>query len=265
MDGGHRARPCAAFAIVLLALVLPVVAHADEPEASASLHVSLVPEQLGHDTTIEFGFVLTGPPGNGGLPPPVTALSLLYPHGFGIVTSGLGLAGCTETTLEAFGPSGCPSQSLMGYGTATGAIEVEHDIVNEEALTAVFMAPIANGEIALLFFLDAYSPVLAERIFNGRLLSARAPFGGALTIAVPLIEGFPEGPPVALVRFRSTIGPLGITYYNHIHGKFVPYQPRGIVLPHQCPRSGFPFSARFTFADGHKLAARTTVPCPRKR
>jgi hypothetical protein len=153
----------------------------------------------------------------------------------------------------------------MGYGTATGAVEVDHEIINEEALTAVFMAPFDNSEIALLFLLDGYSPLLAERIFNGRLQSARAPFGGALTIGVPLIESFPEGPDVALVRFRSTIGPLGITYYNHIHGRFVPYQPNGIVLPHQCPRGGFPFSARFTFTDGDDLTARTTVPCPRAR
>ena len=248
-------------ALVVLAAALPAVAHADTPEASAALHVSLVPEQLGGGTTIKFGFVLTGP--HGGLPPPVTALSLLYPYGFGIVTSGLGLASCTTTALEALGASGCPSRSLMGFGTATGAIEVGHEVVDEEALTAVFMAPFDNGEIALLFFLDAYSPLLAERIFNGRLQPTRAPFGGALTIAVPLMESFPKGPDVALVRLRSTIGPLGITYYNRIHGKFVPYRPSGIVLPHHCPKGGFPFAARFTFADGGELTAHATVRCPR--
>lgn len=250
-------------ALVICVAMSSAVARADTPKASARLHVSLVPEQLGRGTTIEFGFVLTGTHGN--LPPPVTTLSLLYPHGFGIVTSGLGLASCTTTELETFGMNGCPSRSLMGYGTATGAIVVEHEVVEEEALTAVFMAPFDNGEIALLFFLDAYSPLLAERIFNGRLQPARPPFGGALTIAVPLIESFADGPDVALVRLRSTIGPLGITYYDHIHGKFVPYQPSGIVLPHRCPIGGFPFAARFAFADGGELTARTTVRCPRTR
>jgi hypothetical protein len=249
----------------MLTVVLGPVAHAAAPEASASLHVSLVPEKLGRGTTIKFGFVLAGPDGRRALPPPVTALSLLYPHGFGIITSGLGLASCTTTALETLGPRGCPSRSLMGYGTAIGALKVEHEIVDEEALTAIFMAPFDNGEIALLFFLEAYSPLLSENVFNGRLLPARAPFGGALTIAVPPIEGFLEGSDVALVRFRSTIGPLGITYYNHMHGKFVPYRPSGIVLPHQCPRGGFPFAARFTFADGGKLTTHTTVPCPPMR
>lgn len=251
-------------ALIVLAAALPTVAHADTPEASATLHVSLVPEQLGRGTTIKFDFALAGPHGVGELPPPITALSLLYPRGFGIVTSGLGLASCTTTALETLGPSGCPSRSLMGYGAATGAIEVGHEVVDEEALTAVFMAPFDNGEIALLFFLDAYSPLFAERIFNGRLQPARAPFGGALTIAVPRIESFPEAPDVALVRLRSTIGPLGITYYNHIHGKFVPYQPSGIILPHHCPRGGFPFAARFAFADGRQLTTHTKVRCPHR-
>lgn len=258
-----RARSRLALALVVLATAPSTLAHAEGPEASARLHVSLVPERLGRGTTIKFDFVLTGPRGEPELPPPVTALSLLYPRGFGIITSGLGLASCSSAALEAFGPSACPSRSLMGYGTATGAIEVAHEVVDEEALTAVFMAPFDNGEIALLFFLDAYAPLLTERVFDGRLQPAHAPFGGALTITVPLIESFPEGPDVALVGLRSTIGPLGITYYNRIHGKFVPYRPGGIVLPRRCPRGGFPFAARFLFVDGHELTVQTTVRCPK--
>lgn len=258
----RSARAALVLVLVAVAWWCSAVADADTPEASARLHVTLVPEQLGHGTTIKFGFVLTGRD-TGELPPPVTALSLLYPRGLGIVTSGLGLASCTTRVLETQGPSGCPSRSLMGYGTATGAIQIDGEVIDEEALTAVFMAPFDNGEIALLFFLSAYSPLLGEWAFNGRLLPAPPPFGGALAITVPLIESFPLGPDVALVRLRSTIGPLGITYYSRIHGKFVPYRPSGIVLPHHCPRGGFPFAARFTFADGGELTAHTSVHCPR--
>jgi hypothetical protein len=153
----------------------------------------------------------------------------------------------------------------MGFGTATGAIQVGDERVDEQALTSVYLAPFQNGEIALLFFLDAYTPLLAERIFDGALRSAPPPFGGALTIDVPAIEGLPGGPDVALVKLRSTIGPLGITYYEQIHGHFVPYRPSGIVLPPHCPKGGFPFAARFTFADGHRLTATRKVGCPRSR
>jgi hypothetical protein len=191
-------------------------------------------------------------------------MSLLYPRGLGILSSGLGLATCLSAALETFGPRGCPSRSLMGFGTATGALEVGGERVQEEALTAVFLAPFDNGNIALLFFLNAYEPLSAERIFDGALLPASAPFGGALSIAVPPIESFAAGPDVALTRLRSTIGPLGITYYEHIHGGYVPYHPGGIVLPRRCPRRGFPFAARFIFADASRLAATTIVPCPKR-
>jgi hypothetical protein len=255
--------------LAVLTIVLAVTAagspasgRADTAARSATLHVALVPEHLGRGTTIRFDFTLTGP--HGTLPPPVTTMSLLYPRGFGILSSGLGLATCLSAALEALGPRGCPSRSLMGFGTATGALEVGGARVQEEALTAVFLAPFDNGNIALLFFLNAYEPLSAERIFDGSLQPASAPFGGALSITVPPIESFAAGPDVSLVRLRSTIGPLGITYYQHIHGGYVPYRPGGIVLPRRCPRPGFPFAARFIFADGSRLTATTTVPCPKR-
>jgi hypothetical protein len=246
-----------------LAFALALVPGSSRADTSATLHAALVPEQLGHGTTIEFGFDLAGP--DGSVPQPVTTISLLYPRNFGILTSGLGHASCTARTLEVHGPSGCPSRSLMGFGTAIGAIQVGDEIVDEQALTSVYLAPFQHGEIALLFFLEAYSPLLEERIFNGVLESAPRPFGGGLTIDVPKIESFAEGPDVALVNLRSTIGPLGITYYERIHGHFVPYQPGGIVLPLRCPKGGFPFAARFTFADGHRLTATRKVRCPHDR
>jgi hypothetical protein len=247
----------AALALATMA-TLPALSRAD---VSAALHVGLVPERLGHGTTIKFGFDLAE--SHGGVPAPVTAVSLFYPRNFGILSSGLGLASCTSTVLEARGARGCPSRSLMGFGTATGAIQVGDERVDEQALTAVYLAPFQNGNVTLLFFLKAYMPLFAERIFDGFLQPAPAPFGGALTINVPLIESFPEGPYVALVKLRSTIGPLGITYYARTHGQFVPYRPSGIILPPKCPIDGFPFAARFTFADGHELTVTKKVRCPR--
>jgi hypothetical protein len=264
----RRARAVHEVVVCIIALILatagPAPAHATASAGtSATLHVRLVPKRLGHDTTIEFGFKLQGE--HGRVPPPVTTIALLYPHNFGIFTSGLGLASCTVPTLEALGPKGCPSRSLMGYGTATGAVQVGNQVVDEKALTEVFMAPFENGEIVLSFFLDAFTPLEAERVFRGALQPASPPYGGALTITVPLIESFAEGPDVALVKLRSTIGPLGITYYERVHGEFVPYKPRGVMLPRRCPRGGFPFAARFAFADGEQLTASKKVLCPRRR
>lgn len=270
MGTRRRARAVHDVAVRIVALALataalsPATAHAAvSAGTSATLRVRLVPERLGHGTTVEFGFTLRGE--HGRVPPPVTTITLLYPRSLGIFTSELGLARCAPATLEALGPSACPANSLMGRGTATGAVQIGNEIVDEEAATAVFMAPFDNGEIMLSFFLDAFTPLETEQVFQGFLRPASSPYGGALTIVVPLIESFPEGPDVALVKLRSTIGPLGITYRERIHGRSVPYKPRGVVLPQRCPKGGFPFATRFTFAGGERLTVAKKVPCPRRR
>jgi hypothetical protein len=255
-----RARPRILLAVAATTALCGITAEPSCAAPSAKLEVRLVPEQLGQSTTIEFGFRIAAAPGT--VPAPVTQIALSYPAGLDIVTSGLGLASCTATLLEIVGAIGCPSQSLMGYGTATGDVQVGPELIEEAGVTAVFMAPFKNGDIALQFYLNAQTPLSTQLIFPGLLLPAPPPFGGDLTITVPIIESFPEGPDVALVRLHSTIGPLGITYYDHIHHEFVPYRPNGIQLPRHCPKGGFPFAASFTFAEGAKTTTHASVPCP---
>jgi hypothetical protein len=264
MDSERRTRPTIRrtrlLAVILLALCAAMPATSLAWQA-VKLEVALKPERLGQGTTIEFGFRITTPAGQA--PSPLTGIALSYPAHIGIVSSGIGIASCTATILERLGPEGCPDGSLMGYGNATAEIQVGGEIIQEPASTDVFMAPFQEGNISLLFFVNGETPLSAQLLFPGFLLEAQAPFGGDLAITVPLLESFPNGPFVVLVKLRSTIGPLGITYYNHIHGRFVPYRPSGIVLPHRCPKNGFPFAATFNFADGTKPTAKTVVPCPR--
>jgi len=230
---------------------------------TARLEVGLVPERLGQGTTIEFGFRIAA--SGGGVPSPVTRIELRYPRHIGIVTSGLGIASCTQALLEALGTKGCPTRSLMGYGTATAEVQVGSDLVEELASTAIFMAPLAEGNINLQFLVNGETPLAAQLIFPGLLLPAAPPYGGNLAITVPLLRSFPEGPYVSLVQLSSTIGPLGVTYFERIHGKFVAYQPSGIILPSTCPRQGFPFAVTFHFADGTRATSRTFVRCPGRR
>lgn len=227
---------------------------------SARLRVGLVPEQLGKSTTIEFSFDIIAV--GGGVPSPVTRIGIRYPKHLGIVTSGLGIASCTTTLLSESGPEGCPSRSLMGFGAATAEVELGGEIIEELATTAVFMAPLAEGNINLSFVVNGETPLAAELLFPGRLLPAAPPYGGDIAITVPLLESFPEGPDVALVKLRSTIGSLGLTYYQRIHHEFVPYRPSGIILPSHCPIHGFPFAVTFAFADGSHITSRAAVPCP---
>lgn len=226
-----------------------------------SLHVNLMPEKLGGTTTIEFGFDIARI--GGGIPSPVTRIDLRYPEDLGIVTSGLGIAACSKERLEADGARGCPSSALMGRGVATAAVDVEGKAIEEHANTTIYMAPISGGNINLVFLVFGYSPLLEELVFPGLLQTARRPYGGSLAISVPLIESFAGGEYASLIRFRSTIGPLGVVYYERDHGKFVPYTPTGIRLPRHCPARGFPFAISVAYLDGTSATTRTSVPCPR--
>ena len=251
----RRACPLA----LLASIALAAGAHAGQ---RARLQVGLYPERLGHGTTIRFAFNITAT-GGALVPSPVTRIDLRYPKGFGLVTSGLGLASCAEKMLEELGPEGCPSESLMGEGTAIAEVQVGKEVVQEQAHTAIFMAPLGDENIGIEFLVNGYTPLAAELIFPGLLLAAAPPYSGDLSIPVPLLESYPQGRDVSLVQVRSTIGPLGLTYYEHQHGKLIPYTPSGIVLPSRCPAGGFPFSITFHFADGSTATNNQTVPCPR--
>ena len=109
------------------------------------------------------------------------------------------------------------------------------------------------------------NPVDAQLVLPSLLLSATAPFGGNVHIGVPLVPSLPDSPDVAVVRLTTTLGPLGITYYEREHGRTIGYQPRGLLLPDRCPRGGFPFAAQLSFVDGSMGSAQTTVACPSAR
>jgi hypothetical protein len=255
----HRLRNL--LATIILCGCLPAAADAAQ---SVRLDATLTPERLGQETTIGFGFQVSAR-GNP-LPSPVTKVEMRYPAQLGIALSGLGFASCSQTSLEATGQQACPPDSLMGYGTATAEIPIGPALLSETARITIFRAPAQAGQIGLLFHVNAASPVSAELVFPGLLLSASPPFGGRIDINVPLVPSLPGGPNVALVKLHMTVGPAKrIFYYERVHGKTLRYHPKGVLLPDSCPRGGFPFAASFTFEDGSRAGAGADVRCPRAR
>jgi hypothetical protein len=227
------------------------------------LYATLTPEHLGQETTVGFGFQIFTHDGH--VPTPVTSVDVRYPAHLGIALSGLGFANCSQTTLEEIG-QGCPPDSLMGFGTATAEIPIGPAIFSEIAHVTIFRAPAQEGQVGLLFHVEASNPVSAELVFPGLLLSAPPPFAGHIEIKVPVVPGLPGGPNVAVVKLRLTVGPIRrIFYYEHVHGKTLRYHPKGVLLPDSCPRGGFPFAASFTFEDNSHAIAQTDVPCPHLR
>ena len=226
-------------------------------ELSARLTAALTPEHLGGNTDLLCS--ATSPPQQRS----TRVIDLLYPENLGIATSGLGLSTCREAVLEALGPPGCPSNSVMGYGTGEVEVPFGPEVLRETTRTTTFMAPLQNGRLALLFYVNGENPVSAQLVFPGFVLPAAGPFGGDLNASLPLIPSVPEAPDAALVKLTTTLGPSHITYYEYRKGHTIPYHPRGILLPRTCPSGGFQFGARFAFNDGTHLSADTTVPCPR--
>lgn len=247
----------AALLCACLTAVAPARAHAG---TTATLNAAFAPERLGRRSTLDFGFSFSAPAGQ--VPPPLTQIELRYPNNLGIALSGLGLATCTAAILEASGPSACPSDAVMGHGQALTGIVLGSTIITESAPITVLRAPDEEGRIELLFYSEGTTPVNTRIVFPGLLLPASAPFGGLVSIGVPLVPTLPGAPYISVIHLRATLGPIGVTYYEQVGSRTLAYQPRGILLPNRCPSGGFPFAAEFRFLDDSVADAGTAVPCP---
>ena len=123
-------------------------------------------------------------------------------------------------------------------------------------------APDQEGHLSVLFYSEGSTPVDTHIEFPGILLPANSPFGGVVSIGIPLVPTLPGAPYISVIHLRATLGPIGVTYYEHVGGVTLAYTPKGILLPNSCPRGGFPFAATFSFLDGSEAKASTAIPCP---
>jgi len=194
---------------------------------------------------------------SGEIPSPLTGIDMSYPPNLGIATSGLGTASCTQPALEQNGPAGCPRDSIMGSGTALARFRIGAEVFHESATIGIVAGPSPDGRLHLLISATGLTPVAARIVMASTLL------GGHFAIAVPLVPSLPEGEDVAVVAVKATLGG-NLQYTERRGGRTVRYVPKGIVIPARCPRGGFKFSGRFTFADGTSARAATALACPKR-
>lgn len=249
---------CVALAVALACMSVASPARA---APTVRLTASFSPDRLGAGTTIKVGFRVAYPRGD----PPLAAtrLQLFLPPGLGIATSELGLQNCLLSQLVQEGRAGCPTNSLMGHGSAVTAVPFGSRFVIERTGIALFSGPLKDGNPQLLFVAVGEYPVIAEVIFGALVLPAGPRFGGLIDTTLPLVPSVPDGPDVALLGLETTIGPAGITYHENVGGRIVSFRPRGILMPRSCPRGGFPFAVRLSFSDGSSAGANAAVACPR--
>jgi hypothetical protein len=230
---------------------------------SATLGASFTPYRLGGRTTIDLSFRIRATAGQ--IPSALTEVEVRYPQNLGFALSGLGLAVCSASILEVAGTSGCPANSIMGRGSAVAELRFGPQLVTESASISIARASDQEGHIALLLYVSGPTPVDTQILSPAQLLPAAPPFGGRLDMQLPVIASVPGAPDVAIVSLHVTLGPQGLTYYEHTEGSTLAYTPKGILLPTSCPRGGFQFAASFSFLDGSHPGASTSVPCPSPR
>ena len=256
-----KARAASALAPMLACLVLGGAPDArGEVQAATPPRVSLgmrfAPDRGGQSTTIHWKFAISEPT-------PLRSLELRLPKGMGYVASSLGLETCDPGRLAETGPEGCPADSLLGFGEALAEV-VAQTPVHEPARITTLMGPPDGENMTVLFFVEGKSPVNREVVLVSHLLGVATPEGATLVTEVPPLPVWPAGPDIALIRFASTIGPEGVTYYRRAGGHTIAFKPRGLTVPSHCPRGGFRVSARFSWWTGQTpVTARARVECPR--
>jgi hypothetical protein len=201
---------------------------------------------------------------------PLTELRFAYPRKLGLVSSGLGLATCTrppsdfaKVLITAPQLGGCSPNAVMGKGTALALVRLTNgQVIREYATVTVLSGPIEHGRLGLVVYVDGQHPFGAKLAFAGEVSGAPAPYGGALTVRMPIVPGLEELATIALVEMRITIGSHAIRYYERRHGQLVAYHPEGVGLPARCPPHGFHFRAEVGFADHSRRSATSITPCP---
>jgi hypothetical protein len=252
-------------AAIAAAALVPAMSAWTTPAAQAegeqaSLHASFSPDRLGASTTIAFSFHLQTT--SGLAPPPLQSVVLHMPAGLNYTLTTLGLSICQPAVLQLRGPTGCPPNSRVGSGSAIVEVPFGTGSGHEIPEIQAVVGPSHEGNMVVLFYANGQTPVFAQLVFQGEVLPDSGLFGSQLATDVPLISSVPNGPDVSIVEVNSTIGPAGLTYYKHVHGRLVSFKPTGVGVPEHCPKGGFPFKASFTFEDGSTASASTTVPCP---
>jgi hypothetical protein len=249
----RRAAPAAARLLVAAALAwLPAMAGATE---TASLTAAFSPYRLGRSTTLKLGLKLGVAGAGEGLPSPVTRFALRIPANLELIGSSLGLAICESGTLLASGSLGCSPNARLGYGSAEIKVPVGPEPVEESASIEAEMGPPVGGEIGVLLYAEAGTPVAAQLIFPGVLFGSGSTSGQSLNTSIPLIPTLPGAPDISMVSMNLSLGPEHLTYYKQVHGRTVGYRPEGIALPVRCPAPGFRFKSEIAFLDGSTVSA----------
>ncbi len=247
-------------AVTLLALAAALLASASA-RAEETVQISeagFSPNVLGAATNA-FGTAVIGSTDEA-VPSPITHVDVYGPAGLTLNLEGS--TTCVREHLEREGPKACPRNSKAGTGGGEGAYELSHEIVKEPYTLEFFLTDNQPGHIAMVILLKGSDPVSIEVYLTALVIQGPPPYGLGFSVEVPLIKVLPEASDASATSSFIKLGANGASYRKRVHGRERTVAVKGIVLPHRCPRGGWPVASRFSFQDGDTVMATRTIPCP---
>jgi hypothetical protein len=169
------------------------------------------------------------------------------------------LRSCSAAHLRAHGQTGCPTQSQIGTGHAVMAVHAGSQTIMEDVTLKAFLGPLgSDSQPTFEVVAQGYTPLDRRVVLTGTVLPTHAPFGEELVLSIPPVPSLPFEPDASILTFSLTVGARGR------HATHDARAPTGntVIVPSSCPLGGFPFAAEFTYADGSRGSALSTISCP---
>lgn len=220
-----------------------------QASTSATITPSLSPDRLGARASLTLTIHFTGGE-EFGVPSPVRSSVLELPAGMTLEIPSLRV--CRAAWLRARGVSGCPARSRLGGGEALAETREGSQIVTENLALSTFLGPPRNLEPTFEVLVQGVTPVQESLVMAGSVLAGSAPYGEQLVMSIPPVLTLPMEPDASIVTLSLTVGVS--------HRRTV--DRNAVLVPFTCPAGGFPFAARFIYADGSGSSALARIPCP---
>lgn len=253
----HKVRILLVVLVCCACLIAVAVAWASE---TFKVSAYFTPDKLGASTNLSAKTVFTY--SVGAVPTPVSNVTAYGPAGLEVNVTGAGA--CEKTKLEREGPSGCPSDSRIGFGSGIGLVEIAKEIIKEPFTLDFFLAPRENGHLAILVYVNAVSPVSVQLVLVAKEIHGSKPYGFGVSVEIPPIPTLPGAAYASAETVEISVGSQKVAYYQKVHGRRVLLHVKGLIVPKKCPAGGFPFDVNISFLDGTSSADKYTAPCPRK-
>lgn len=248
----HHSLSARAFAVSFTLLLACAALNTPAQAAStATITPSFSPNRLGAKGTLTLTIRFAGEGSE--LPAALRRGVIRFPAGMTIEIPRLHICGTARLLLH--GASGCSARYRLGQGYALTQARVGSQSISERIAMWAFLGPPRNLDPTLEILAQGHTPYDQRRLLAGIVLPASAPYGEQLEMSLPAIHTVALEPDASIVTFSLTVGAKA-----RRGGR-----PSAVSVPSLCPAGGFPFAAKFTYADGSSSETTATAPCPSPR